>query len=154
MLRAMLRVHKSHFAARMPPPMRSSRRCRQGLPLRVRRQIKAAPDTAGARGRRQAFFTAEQYHHRARFPLAQALGLFAMPPICLSDEQMSALLAASHPLPPDSRSAFLEHCALELARLPIVGDGVLHRVIMQVQREYFDPPDLSAGASGRSSKYR
>jgi hypothetical protein len=77
-----------------------------------------------------------------------------MPPIRLSDEQMSALLAASHPLPPDSRSAFLEHCARELARLPIFGDGVLHRVIMQVQREYFEPPDLAAGASGRNSKYR
>jgi hypothetical protein len=82
------------------------------------------------------------------------LGLFAMPPIRLSDEQMSALLAASHPLPPDSRSAFLEHCAREIARLPMVGDGVLHRVIMQVQREYFDPPDLSAGAPSRNSKYR
>jgi len=77
-----------------------------------------------------------------------------MPPICLSDEQMSALLAASHPLPPDSRSAFLEHCARELARLPIVGDGALHRVVMQVQRQYFDPPDLGAGAQGRVSKYR
>jgi hypothetical protein len=82
------------------------------------------------------------------------LGLFVMPPIRLSDEQMSALLAASHPLPPDSRSAFLEHCAQELARLPIVGDGALHRVIMQVQREYFDPPDLATGAPSRSSKYR
>jgi len=67
---------------------------------------------------------------------------------------MSALLAASHPLPPDSRSAFLEHCARELARLPIVGDGVLHRVVMRVQRQYFDPPDLSAHTPGRSSKYR
>jgi hypothetical protein len=75
-----------------------------------------------------------------------------MPPIKMTDEQMSALLAASHPLPPDSRSAFLEHCARELARLPIVGDGVLHRVIMQVQREHFDPPDLSV--SGIGSKYR
>jgi len=82
------------------------------------------------------------------------LGLFAMPPICLSDEQMSALLAASHPLPPNSRSAFLEHCARELARLPIVGDGVLHRIVMQVQREYFDPPDLSTATHSRTSKYR
>ena len=27
-------------------------------------------------------------------------------PLALTDEQMSALLAAAHPLPPDSRSAF------------------------------------------------
>jgi len=77
-----------------------------------------------------------------------------MPPVRLSDEQMSALLAASHPLQPESRSAFLEHCARELARLPIVGDGALHRVIMQVQREYFDLPNLSVGTHGRVSKYR
>jgi hypothetical protein len=76
-----------------------------------------------------------------------------MPPIHLSDEQMSALLAASHPLPPDSRSAFLEHCARELARLPMVGDGALHRVVMQVQREYFRPPALNH-APGSTSKYR
>jgi hypothetical protein len=30
----------------------------------------------------------------------------------------------------------------------------LHRVIMQVQREHFDPPGLSTGTHGRSSKYR
>jgi hypothetical protein len=50
---------------------------------------------------------------------------------------MSAILAASHPLPPDSRGAFLEHCARELANLPEIGDGVLHRVVTEVQRLYF-----------------
>jgi hypothetical protein len=64
-------------------------------------------------------------------------------PLALTDEQMSALLAAAHPLPPDSRSAFLETCACELAKLPAIGDGALHRVVMAVQRQYFDPPDLS-----------
>jgi hypothetical protein len=77
----------------------------------------------------------------------------AKTPIALSDAQMSGLLAASYPLPPDSRAAFLEACARELARLPVVGDGALHRVIMAVQRAHFDPPDLSMGVK-RSSKYR
>jgi hypothetical protein len=77
----------------------------------------------------------------------------AMPPLSLTDEQMSALLAASHPLPPDSRVAFLEHCARELARLPMIGDGALHRLIMQVQAQYFDPPDLHR-AVGTKSKCR
>ena len=40
---------------------------------------------------------------------------------------MCALLAASYPLPPAARSAFLEHCAREIANLPELGDGVLHR---------------------------
>ena len=51
-----------------------------------------------------------------------------MPPICLSDEQMAAL-------PPDSRSAFLEHCARELARLPLVGDGELHRCARRIIKD-------------------
>jgi hypothetical protein len=33
------------------------------------------------------------------------------PPIALSEAQMCALLAASYPLPPALRSAFLEACA-------------------------------------------
>jgi hypothetical protein len=44
------------------------------------------------------------------------------------------------------RAAFLEHCAQEIAQLPEVGDGALHRVVMRVQRIYFDPP-LRAGSA-------
>jgi hypothetical protein len=76
------------------------------------------------------------------------------PPIALSDSQMSALLAASYPLPPASRPAFLEACARELARLPVLGDGALHRVVMAVQRQYFDPPDLSHEHAPRWSSRR
>ena len=73
-------------------------------------------------------------------------------PIALSDAQMSAVFAASHPLPPDRRSAFLEDVALEISKLPMVGDGVLHRVIMDCQRRHFDPPDF--GRNGGAGKYR
>jgi hypothetical protein len=45
----------------------------------------------------------------------------------LTEAQMCALLAASYPLPPPARTAFLEHCAREIANLPELGDGVLHR---------------------------
>jgi hypothetical protein len=62
------------------------------------------------------------------------------PIVALTDAQMSAVLAASHPLPPQTRSAFLEACAHELAGLPEVGDGAVHRIIMVVQKRYFDPP--------------
>jgi hypothetical protein len=73
-------------------------------------------------------------------------------PIALSEDQMLALLAASYPLPPAARSAFLEACAREIANLPELGDGVLHRTIVRVQRIYFDAPDLARSAG--SSKYR
>jgi hypothetical protein len=55
-------------------------------------------------------------------------------------------------LPPAARSAFLEHCAREIASLPELGDGVLHRMIVRVQRMYFDPPDL-VGRMPRVSKW-
>jgi hypothetical protein len=74
------------------------------------------------------------------------------PPIALSEAQMCALLAASYPLPPPSRSAFLGHCARELANLPELGDGVLHRTIVRVQKMYFDPPDLD-GRMPRAGKW-
>jgi hypothetical protein len=73
-------------------------------------------------------------------------------PIALTDMQLDAVLAAARPLAPHRRSEFLEHVAREVAALPIVGDGALHRVIMTVQRSYFDPPDL--GRANGSSKYR
>jgi len=46
---------------------------------------------------------------------------------------------SSYPLPPTARAAFLEHCAREIANLPELGDGVLHRTIVRVQKMYFDP---------------
>jgi hypothetical protein len=73
-------------------------------------------------------------------------------PIALSEAQMCALLAASHPLPPAARSAFLEACAKEIANLPELGDGALHRMIVRVQKLYFDPPDLD-GRMPRVSKW-
>jgi hypothetical protein len=55
-------------------------------------------------------------------------------------------------LPPARRSAFLEHCAREIANLPELGDGALHRTIVRVQKLYFDPPDF-AGRMPRTSKW-
>ena len=75
-----------------------------------------------------------------------------LPPIALTEAQMCALLAASHPLPPALRSAFLEACAKEIANLPELGDGVLHRTIVRIQREFFDLPDID-GRMPRVSKW-
>jgi hypothetical protein len=61
-------------------------------------------------------------------------------PLALSDDQLSAVLAAATPLPPDVRGAFLETCAREIAALPMIGDGSLHRLVMVVQKRYFRPP--------------
>jgi hypothetical protein len=58
-----------------------------------------------------------------------------------------------YPLPASARPAFLEACAKELAALPELGDGILHRMIMRVQKLYFDPPDLDSGRMPRTSKW-
>ena len=73
-------------------------------------------------------------------------------PIHLTDDQLNAVLAASFPLLPDRRSAFLAACARELANLPEIGDGAVHRVVSAVQRQFFDPPTFVSGDSG-VSKY-
>jgi hypothetical protein len=74
-------------------------------------------------------------------------------PIALTEPQMLALLAASYPLPAPARPLFLEACAKEIAAMPELGDGALHRMIVQVQRIYFDPPVLESGRMPRVSKW-
>jgi hypothetical protein len=67
----------------------------------------------------------------------------------LTDQQMDAVLAAAHPLPPDRRSAFLEEVALALSRASVIGDGITHRIIMEAQRRFFDPPSFSSDSGGK-----
>jgi hypothetical protein len=49
-------------------------------------------------------------------------------------------------LPPDLRSPFLAAVAHALRGVPI-GDGSVHRIVREVQREFFRAPDLSRGQS-------
>ena len=77
-----------------------------------------------------------------------------LPPLALTDAQMSAIWAASHPIAPDRRVDFLTDVVRELAALPMVGDGVLHRIVTAVQRKYFDPPlESHHGRSHGVGKY-
>jgi hypothetical protein len=62
-------------------------------------------------------------------------------PIALSDDEMTAVYSACAPLAPDRRDAFLQSLAAEL-RGREIGPGTVHRAIVKVQREYFDPPEL------------
>lgn len=58
----------------------------------------------------------------------------------LSDSQITAIMAACQPLPPRLRSAFLEQVAVTLSGCGELGDGVVHRVVKALQRQFFDPP--------------
>jgi hypothetical protein len=59
---------------------------------------------------------------------------------------------ACRPLQPRDRHRFLKDIAVELAALPMLGDGVVHRAIVSIRRRHFDPPDLRRAEGG--GKYR
>src|SRR5204863_8720931 len=97
--------------------------------------------TASDRGAKFASEELTRRRYAARRPQATPESAVKQPAsVRLTDDQINAVFAASYPLPPDRRSAFLEACAIELAQLPEAGDGAVHRVVMAVQRRYFDRP--------------
>ena len=72
-------------------------------------------------------------------------------PIRLSDDELSAVMTACQPLPPDARDGFLRAVASSLQSCCEVGPGSVHRAIVAAQREHFAPPlDTRAGVG----KYR
>ena len=56
------------------------------------------------------------------------------------------------PLAPADRERFRHAAEEALARVPCWGEGAAHRVLAELQRGFFDPPDFSR-ANG-VSKYR
>ena len=68
-----------------------------------------------------------------------------MSPLALSDSELEAVYRAAGPLLPAVRGAFLEEVARRLAGRE-VGDGLVYRVVMEVQRKFWSPPDLSRTA--------
>jgi hypothetical protein len=63
-----------------------------------------------------------------------------MPPIALTDAQLTAVFDAARPLAVASRDAFLLDLAAALAGITDPGDGDVARAIRAVQRKHFDPP--------------
>ena len=72
-------------------------------------------------------------------------------PVRLTDDELSAVMAAARPLPPAARDGFLQAVAAALQGQEL-GPGLVARTCGQLQRQFFDPPDCSR-ASG-SSKWR
>jgi hypothetical protein len=75
-----------------------------------------------------------------------------MPPIRLSDSELDAVMAAARPLPVHLRDPFLHAVAHALSDRNVIGPGTVHQVCRELQRQLFDPPDLSR--SNDTSKYR
>jgi hypothetical protein len=84
-------------------------------------------------------------------PALRKMGVFM--PLRLSDDELTAVMAAARPLPVERRDSFLQEIAHTLRECGELGPGVVYRVCAEVQRRH-DPPDLSRDASGMKSKYR
>ena len=63
-------------------------------------------------------------------------------PVCLSDDELSAVMNAARPLAPRDRDRFLQAVAQAIAALPVRGPGSVHRAIQATFRMHYDPPDL------------
>jgi hypothetical protein len=69
-----------------------------------------------------------------------------MPPLLrLTDAQLTAIWTAAAPLAPQDRDPFVRAVGQALQECRDPGDGDVARVIRQLQRRHFDPPDLTDG---------
>ena len=57
-------------------------------------------------------------------------------PLSLNDDEYNAVQAATAPIHPLQRDAFLKALAVELERHPIVGPGVVHRCAAALQKTF------------------
>jgi hypothetical protein len=63
-----------------------------------------------------------------------------MAPLPLTDEELDAVMRAAFPLQPRDRDPFLRDVANALQGIGELGPGLLHRIVVEVQRRYWDPP--------------
>jgi len=61
-------------------------------------------------------------------------------PLRLTDNQLSAVLSAAQPLAQNVREDFLEALAARLQQCSELGDGLVFRIIREVQAEFWEPP--------------
>jgi hypothetical protein len=60
----------------------------------------------------------------------------------LNENQQRIVLALGRPLPRPLRDCFFLEVARAIASLPVIDDGVVHRVAAGLQRQYFAAPVL------------
>jgi hypothetical protein len=75
-----------------------------------------------------------------------------MPPLALSDDDLSAIMRAAAPLQVHQRDSFLRDIAIELSKLPAIGPGAVYRVIVDLQRKHFDAPHFRSGPAGKYAR--
>ena len=75
-----------------------------------------------------------------------------MPPLQLTDDEMSMFRRLAKPLDQQRRKQFLQEVAAEFEaqrQAGEIGEGSVHRVARTLQRKFFDPPEFPK-AAGRA----
>ena len=75
-----------------------------------------------------------------------------MPPLQLTDDEMTVLRRLAEPIDHQRRPQFLQEVAAELEakrQAGEIGEGVVHRVARTLQRKYWEPPEFP-NAAGRA----
>jgi hypothetical protein len=72
-----------------------------------------------------------------------------MPPLALTDAQITTIMQLARPLSPVQRTAFLEMLAAKLNGQRELGDGEVYRLCREPQRQHFDPPQLERGVTSK-----
>jgi hypothetical protein len=71
-------------------------------------------------------------------------------PLSLSDDELAALMTAARPIPPRDRDQFLRDVAVELAKYPEVGPGIIGRVCSKLQRQHLNSSSRNKFSTTRS----
>jgi hypothetical protein len=77
-----------------------------------------------------------------------------MPPLKLSDDEMSAVMSAARPLSIELRDPFLRAVAHELQGCSEIGPGVVHQVCREQQRIFMNGAWPEFTRSAGAGKYR
>jgi hypothetical protein len=92
-------------------------------------------------------FLRDSFRRAARRILAAAP---AAVPICrpmsmldLTPDERAAIKTAALPIPRDRKATFKQAVIAALADLPTRGPGIVHRIIVEAQRRYIDPPRVA-----------
>jgi hypothetical protein len=77
-------------------------------------------------------------------------------PLALTDAELDCVHRLAWPLAAHDRSAYLEAVIAALQQERTLGDGVVYRVAVQVQRRFWTPPTVNGdgAAPRRPGKYR
>jgi len=87
-------------------------------------------------------------------PPPQSVRVADMAPLRLSDSQLDTLHRLSWPLARADRGPFLEAVAAKLAENPeLLGDGHIARVAVEIQRQFWTPPNPETGRKAHVGNY-